>query len=292
MKRISILVILLTALLSGCSHIPKDESVQDLRQFSRDKVSVEIEILLPDSYNSNTDKTYPVIVVLDGYWNKNSFKEASGALRFDNMIPEAIIVTVGYPSSIQDYETQRMWDLTSVYDSGFRAGGNSAELLDILADDVMPWVQERYSIDNNRSVLIGHSLAGLFTLYALYERPDTFTHYAAISPSALWADYALSKIDDAFARKSTSLDSNLYVTYETDEYRPYVAAIESYVQQLKARRYDGLSLTVAQVHGMGHVSMKAEGYMRGILWSFEDIRPQGPSEFEKKNLRALENLRQ
>jgi|GEM_PF-1189801 predicted alpha/beta superfamily hydrolase len=282
-----LIALLLIVVMAGCSSLPKVEEVSSSPQFSRGDVSIEIDTILPESYQSS-NHSYPVIYVLDGYWNKESIKEAYNALRFDNMIPEAIIVTIGYPAAIEDYETQRMWDLTPVYDAGFKAGGRSEDLLNILSGDLLPFIQNKYRTDKNRSILIGHSLAGLFTLYSLYERPNTFTHYAAISPSALWAEHALSKIDHNFAAHSNALNANLYITYETDEYRPYVAALEEYVELLKKRRYQDLSLAVAQVEGMGHVSMKAEGYMRGLAWSFTDIRPEGPSEFEKKNLRALE----
>lgn len=291
MKSIKTLVMVLVFAMAGCSHMPREENPKNIFQFSRGKVAIEIEALLPASYNASKNVNYPVIFVLDGYWNKASVLEAYNALRFDNMIPEAIIVTIGYPPAVQDYETQRMWDLTPVYDAGFKAGGNGAELLGILAQEVVPFVQKNFKIDKSRSVLIGHSLAGLFTLYALYEGADTFSHYAAISPSALWSDHALSKIDQNFSAKSGALKANLYITYETDEYLPYVNAIESYIDQLNNRHYEGLALTIAQVQEMGHVSMKAEGYMRGLAWSFADIRPEGPSEFEKKNLRALENLK-
>ena len=284
-----LIVLLLMVIVAGCSRLPQREEISNSPQFSRDNVSIEIETMLPESYQSS-NRSYPVIYVLDGYWNKESIKQAYNALRFDNMIPEAIIVTIGYPASIQDYETQRMWDLTPVYDAGFKAGGHGADLLNILSGDLLPFIQNKYRTDKSRSILIGHSLAGLFTMYSLYERPNTFTHYLAISPSALWADYALAKIDAKFAGKSNSLEANLYLTYETDEYRPYVEALDLYVEQLKNRRYQGLSLETTQVQGRGHVSMKAEGYIRGLAWAFADIKPEGPSEFAKKNLRALGNL--
>lgn len=283
-----VLILSLTT-LAACSHFSKQDKPSNRHQFNRANVSLEVEVLLPSSYGEDKNRRYPVIYLLDGYWNKEPILTAYNALRFDNMIPEAIIVSVGYPAKVVDYETQRMWDLTPTFDAGFKAGGNGAVLLGLLSGEVVPFLQNNYRIDKSRTLLTGHSLAGLFTLYSLYERPETFTHYAAISPSALWAKNTLANIDQVYSKKADSLTAHVYITYETDEYAPYVTAIKNYLDQLHSRRYKGLNLTVTNVQGMGHVSMKAEGYMRAIVWSFADIRPNGPSEFTKKNLRALHN---
>lgn len=291
MTATKIKIVLFVLALTACSHLQqKPELSKNPTIFQHGSVSIAVETILPETYHTSHNDQYPVIFVLDGYWNQNFVEQIYNALRFDNMIPEAIIVTIGYPAEIQDYETQRMWDLTLVRDAGFKAGGNAEDLLKILADDVLPFMKNHYRIDKNRTVLIGHSLAGLFTLYSLYEKSNVFTHYAAISPSALWADYALSKLDSQFAAASNTLTGNVYLTYETDEYRPYVDALDNYVEQIKKRNYQGLNLTTAVVDGMGHVSMKSEGYARGLAWAFADIRPKDPSEFEKKNLKALENI--
>jgi predicted alpha/beta superfamily hydrolase len=42
-------------------------------------------------------------------------------------------------------------------------------------------------------VLVGHSLGGLFAVYALMTRPDVFQGYIAISPALWWDDQSLVK---------------------------------------------------------------------------------------------------
>lgn len=251
-------------------------------------VSVQIEVILPESYDSTVERAYPVLYLLDGYWNKEPVGIMYNHLRFDNMIPEIIVISIGYPDSITDYETQRIWDLTPTYDSGFEAGGNATALLEVLTKQITPFISENYRIDDTRTILSGHSLAGLFTLFVMYQESGSFTHYAAISPSALWADESLSKLDQDFAQHSSKLNTNLYITYGTDEYAPYVRSLENYTQTLRSRNYEELNLSLATVEGFRHVGMKSEGYLRAIVWSLDDLRPGGPSEFEKKNLKALE----
>lgn len=281
--------ILLCTAIFACGHITKPSKISKTFEFSKDSVSLEVEVILPESYSISDGRRYPVVYLLDGFWNKDPMVIAYNSLRFDNVIPEAIIVSVGYPNKIESYEEQRMWDLTPTYDSGFKAGGNGSTMLDLISNRVVPFINDSYRVDNQRTILTGHSLAGLLTLYVMYKRPKTFTHYVAISPSALWSNNYLERLDQEFSSKSNSVESSLYITYGTDEYVPYVEALEKYIKKLIDRGYQGLDLEVSKVEGMRHVSMKAEGYMRGIVWSFSDMKPSGPSEFEKMNIEALSN---
>lgn len=43
-------------------------------------------------------------------------------------------------------------------------------------------------VDPDRRAIFGHSLAGLFALYTLFERPGAFRRIAAASPSIWWGD--------------------------------------------------------------------------------------------------------
>src|SRR5690606_19754708 len=138
MKNIKFIVILLGVLATACSNHPKIHSEQGLVNFNNDKVSLEIEVLLPESYSQSDHTTYPVLYLLDGFWNKDFIKAAYNDLRFDNMVPEIIIVSIGYPKTVNDVEQQRLWDLTPAYDAGFRAGGKASAMLSLLTEEAIP----------------------------------------------------------------------------------------------------------------------------------------------------------
>lgn len=120
----------------------------------------------------------------------------------------------------------------------------------------------------------------------MYENPEQFTHYAAVSPSALWADEYLIDLDNQYSKNNRSLDAHVYVTHGTDEYVPYVDALERYIAQIRAKGYESLDLSLARVEGMRHVGMTSEGFVRGIAWAFSDLRPEGPSTFERMHIEA------
>ncbi|XRD25337.1 alpha/beta hydrolase-fold protein [Lysinibacillus fusiformis] len=62
----------------------------------------------------------------------------------------------------------------------------------------MPTVEKEWPINKKKQAVVGHSLGGLFTLYALCARPHLFSHIVAGSPSVWWADNAVLKVIDQF----------------------------------------------------------------------------------------------
>lgn len=286
---VALSLVALLGLLSGCATADRKTSTGRALTFEYQGTQLSADVILPESYATDSTTRYPAIYVLDGYWNKQPIASVYKAFRFDNLVPEAIIVSIEYPESIKNVESQRMHDLTPKYDQGFGVGGGAEAFLQVITQQLIPFVESNYRVDRSRTILTGHSLAGLFTLYAMYQNPEQFTHYAAISPSALWADNYLSVIDNQYSKSNPSLDAHVYITYGTDDYIPYIEAIKRYIQQIKAKRYEGLDLSLASVKGMRHSGMTSEGFIRGIAWAFSDLRPVGPSTFERINVEANRN---
>jgi predicted alpha/beta superfamily hydrolase len=281
----STLIILLVLFFSPLVSASTEKANQTYI-FENEDVALKVDVFLPNSYKADGTTEYPVLYVLDGYWTQGPIRRFFNNLRADNLVPEAIIVSIGYPDKIKNVGNQRLWDLTHAYDAGFKAGGRAPAMLNIMDKNIIQSVEQDYRVDPTRRILTGHSLAGLFTLYAMYQKPDMFTHYAVISPSALWADQALAKLDRDYSKNNDTLSAQVYITYGTDEYAPYVQSLENYIKQLQNRAYQGLNLHLASVKDFRHVSMQNEGFLRGLAWAFSDIMPESPSEFELMNLKV------
>ncbi|SET43951.1 alpha/beta hydrolase [Stenotrophomonas indicatrix] len=68
--------------------------------------------------------------------------------------------------------------------------GGSAAYRDFLRDELMPQVRQRYATTDERA-LIGESLAGLFVIETLLQKPTLFNSYIALDPSLWWNHGAL-----------------------------------------------------------------------------------------------------
>lgn len=54
--------------------------------------------------------------------------------------------------------------------------GGTGKLVDFIENELIPRIAEMVILDPMRRSLFGHSFGGLFTLYALFERPCLFAN--------------------------------------------------------------------------------------------------------------------
>jgi predicted alpha/beta superfamily hydrolase len=162
----------------------------------------------PDSYKSGKD-AYPVLVLQDA---ENNFAYTSAAVHLlsaNGRIPAMIVVGIN--------NTDRSRDMTPKPSTGFDgtpwtgSAGGADKFLSFIADELLPTIDRNYRTRPYR-VLIGHSLGGLFAVYALMNRPEVFKGYLISSPSLWWDDQALVKAAQSFFAAHTNLRADLYMT--------------------------------------------------------------------------------
>ena len=89
------------------------------------------------------------------------------------------MVSIGYPNDY-DYQTIRERDLVDAPDA----------YLHFIVDNLVPYLEEIYSVDSENMTLTGHSLGGYWSYYALFHSDtigkNTFQNYYVGSPS-MWA---------------------------------------------------------------------------------------------------------
>lgn len=240
----------------------------------------ELVVVLPADYDASPDKTYPVLYYLDAYWDTPLLSAIYGNLVYDRLTPEFIMVGLSYPGNV-NYGLERRRDYTPTTvgeDKG--ASGGGAAFLKFIKQTVVPLVESRYRADKTERALGGSSLGGLFTLYAMYQEPEFFDRYIAISPAVGWDDNYLFQLDKAYAKKHKALPARVFVSLGTAEYAPFRDPIAQFQKTFDARGYQGLQLLNYSMEGLRHASVKADGYTHGLMWVFKDITPKGPSGLE------------
>lgn len=122
------------AAASGCSWVPAraDDAPPrhprhtlgntELRALPRSANGREylLYVALPYSYGSEPGRRYPVLYICDGYWDFTLLNGFYGNLRYDRVIPELMIVGIGYQGDKPDYENLRRYDYTPVPDPADR----------------------------------------------------------------------------------------------------------------------------------------------------------------------------
>ena len=147
---------------------------------------------------------FPVVYMTDG----NRMLPIAARLMEENPKFNAVFVGVGYPTEDKDEIVRlRYFDLTPPTPDDLipvrfnvpKTGGRDA-FFDFLDHQVKAEIEGRFPIDPTKQALFGHSLGGLFTLYALFNHTDSFQSYSAGDPSIWWNGRAILADKDQFVK--------------------------------------------------------------------------------------------
>ena len=133
---------------------------------------------------------YPVIYLLDG---NSVFHTMVETPRLQCHRPDktgilpAVVVGIGYETEGQ-YAPDRFYDYTPYPNTNFKnrldsasvpEQGGAAEFLQFIEEELKPQIESEFNVDRRRQTIFGHSLGGLFTLYAMFSKPQAFSCYIA-----------------------------------------------------------------------------------------------------------------
>lgn len=180
---------------------------------------------------------WPILYLTDG---NACFATAVDAVKVQASYPngtnvaEGVIVAIGYPTDEPYDPLRRSWDLSPppgrVYPPFFpdtpdvKTGGGE-RFLALIEDELKPWIEQQVPVDRSRQTLFGHSFGGLFTLYALFCKPNAFSRWISASPAIYWEDAAILSMEREFLdRHKEPLDMELHLSagqYEGETLAPF-----------------------------------------------------------------------
>lgn len=223
-----------------------------------------IDIWLPKDYT--TDKKYNVLYMHDGQmlfdgtttWNKQEWKvdEWASNLMDESKTKDFIVVAVHNIPKIrwQDLFPQKAFNYIdeSIKDSLVDIAGkgdiklNGDNYLKCIVKEVKPFIDRQYSVytDRDNTFVMGSSMGGLMSMYAISEYPEVFsgascisTHWVGAMPAANnpYPDAIFKYMNDNLPESGTH---KLYFDYGNktlDQYYPQYALRVDEI--LKAKGY-------------------------------------------------------
>ena len=177
-RRLLMMVVLaLAGAVCGAESVPLSNTEVRVLPTSANGRSYTLHIGLPASYAASPSRKYPVVYSCDGYWDFPLFVASGGNLQYDGAIPDCIFVGIAYSGTSPDVGSLRSLDdtpLDTYNDPGRVSTGYAKEFLDVITAEFIPFVESHYRVDTTFRVLTGSSYGGLFTTYALLQRPGLF----------------------------------------------------------------------------------------------------------------------
>jgi predicted alpha/beta superfamily hydrolase len=233
-------------------------------EFFIDKIKLHSQILeeertllvyLPTAYK-NDKKEYPVFYILDAEAQKQFQNCISTIEEFHTkgISPQMIVIGI--------WNTNRNRDMIPEAVSHRPGSGGAEKFLKFINEELIPFVKKNYRTSDT-NYLYGASNAGLFTVYALLEKPETFNGYIASSPMVGHNPNFMQAKLEAFVKKDLSGKRVLYMIYGTKDSPRVTEFVPEFQKHLEERGPEGFTSTLKILEGEGHVPQSS--FSRGYL---------------------------
>jgi predicted alpha/beta superfamily hydrolase len=189
-----------------------------------------ILVRVPANYE-RTDERFPVVYMTDAHPPQNAMM--AGIIEqqaWGGMMPEMILVGI--------QNTNRSRDLTPTDDGKGGAVGGGPKFLQFIESEVIPLVEKNYRTQPFR-IFAGHSLGGLFAVYAFTARPDLFNAYIAASPVLGYADnFTIRRAEELFKQNKEWKKTMFLGIGDEPQYIGGFNAFQSLLKKMKPKDFE------------------------------------------------------
>jgi predicted alpha/beta superfamily hydrolase len=285
MKR-SLLILIISIFLFICSNGLQAQSGQkQLKQVCLDNTeqffieskyvvgeNYMIQVGLPFSYY-HSDKSYPVLYVLDGDKSFGMTKEITDWLMWDNEIRDIIVIGISYGKGTNIWWEKRARDYTQYKDTVYyyypNAGGAN-NFLSFIKNELFPIVNKNYRTNQDSNAIIGLSFGGLLGSYVLFTQPDMFKDYIIISPSLFWNGNSILKTEADYFIRQKELNKIVYMAYGSLDNKDWVInPTNELIKVLQIHKYEGLNFIQEVFKGETHISVYPVALTHGLKAAFK-----------------------
>jgi predicted alpha/beta superfamily hydrolase len=223
---------------------------------------------------------YPLLLTLDAHWMFGTVRDHAVSLSMGRVIPRAVVVGLGWPSDdLAEIARLRHRDTTPTAapfpdenradDPGPPATGGAEPFRTFLLQELLPLLHNRYRL-SSPTMLVGHSLTGLFGVHTLLRQPDAFDSYLLASPSLWWDDIVTLRVTEPQVAATTrDLGARVFLSAGAEEGTDPRSApfhMVGNVEELARRlgQYGGLELHLEILPGETHHSTLGQSVSRGL----------------------------
>jgi predicted alpha/beta superfamily hydrolase len=251
----------------------------------------QVTVALPRGYEDSGER-YPVLYAVDANGQFGTVVEAARLMRFEEAVPEMIVVGVGYPvGRMWNAQGPRAVDLTPTSDPGWvrerpldypqfpapEGSGGAPGFLRFLLEELIPLVDSEYRADPTDRGLYGHSFGGLFGTYALLSSGGAFHRFIIASPSLWWDDQVLFDLEEDYHDNHDALPARVFFSVglleepegneEGAAFR-MVSNLRDFISVLERRHYLDLEIEGMFYADETHNSVIAPSVTRGLRWIY------------------------
>ena len=263
MKKIFIVII---CLFFGFNSFSQSKVIYEELHSNKLDQSRRLKIQLPRDYEENTEKVYPIVLVLDANY---LFEPVAGNVDYFSYwedMPESIVVGIMQGDSRYD---------DCNYDSTeFMPEGTGADFFEFIGLELIPYIDNNYRTAKF-TIAIGHDFTANFINYFLFKDPPLFNGYICLSP-----DLA-PLMDERLPERIPQIQTKTfyYLATGSDDIKDLREISEMLDTSLKGLKSDNFDYNFDNFDGATHYSLVARAIPSALEKMFSVYRPISKEEY-------------
>lgn len=261
------ILILLTLIFLSATNITAQKSTAS-KQVSTFTIEApqlhsnkKIWVYLPKNY-STSQKKYPVIYMHDAQNLFDAETSYSGEWNVDEKLDSinAQVIVIG----IEHGNDKRMEELTP-YKNEKYGGGNADAYLEFMVKTLKPQIDKTYRTKTKKknTTIMGSSLGGLVSYYAILKNPEVFGKAGVFSPS-FWFSNEIYNLTE----KTKKIRTKIYFLCGDNESEEMVSDVNKMEHLLNTKRCSCRNLNEKKIikGGQHNEKLWRDGFVKAVLW--------------------------
>jgi predicted alpha/beta superfamily hydrolase len=267
LKKISLFVFFVSPLFLFSQQIflPNGSKIERFINFKSNITSPRtVDVWLPEDYSSQ--KKYAVVYMQDGQmlfdssntWNKQEWKvdETLSKLKTENKIIDCIVVGIynrdeyRYADYFPEDILQKLSDeqRNEILGKQLKNSPSANNYLRFIVEELKPFIDSKYSTYTNKehTVIMGSSMGGIISLYAVCKYPEVFgkaacisAHWPVLSAKVFNLSNTINVVEEFRKYISEKIDVSKHSVFYFDRgdktldslYEPYQQKVDSMFKQ-------------------------------------------------------------
>ncbi len=226
----------------------------------------KLKIQLPRNYEKNTDKIYPIVLVLDADY---LFEPVAGNVDYFSYwedMPEFIVVGIMQDNS--------RYDDGSYDETTFMPSEQGAQFFEFIGLELIPYIDKKYRTAKF-IIGVGHDFTANFLNYYLFKDPPLLNGYINLSP-----DLA-PMMEQRLVERIPKIPGKIfyYLATGTDDIKGLMESTEDLNSMLELLKSNSFSYYYDNFEGATHYSLGGRGIPNALEKIFSVYRPISKKEY-------------
>ena len=231
----------------------------------------QITIVTPNLYETNKDKTYPLIVLLDGEYLVDIFSGVLSYTAYWDDLPQAIIVGIN-----QNKDEERYDDTQYDTEKGVPLNKGN-QFYEFITAELLPYMEKNYRVSPFK-VIAGHNITAGYINFFLYKDNPPFNAYIAFSPEMA------PEMENRVPQMAASLKKPIfyYLATADGDIKPIRENIKTLNENMKAVTNPAVRYFFNEYTDATHYSLVAHAVPDALYSIFSAYQPISSKEYQDK----------